>query len=294
MRHEVDVPTAPDAPGARAEPAGLIRLRRVAGELGSAVLGLSGGVDSTLLAKVCHDELGSRALAVIARSPSIPTREVDAARELAATIGIPCREVDTGEVDDPRYAANRGDRCYFCKHELFTHMARIAAEEGYRTLAYGENADDGGDHRPGRRAAYELAVRAPLAEAGLSKDEVRALARHLDLPVADKPAFACLASRVPVGREVTAGKLAQIEAAESALWDLGFDQRVRVRHHDAIARIEVPRELLDEVVGCADAVVEAVQAAGFDHVTLDLAGYRRGGGVNTSDGRTTLPLASSR
>lgn len=290
---ERDVPggRAPAEPG---EPAGLARLRRVVGELGSAVLGLSGGVDSTLLAKVCRDELGERALAVIARSPSIPARELESARELAASIGIAVREVATGEVDDPRYAANAGDRCYFCKDELFSHMERIAAAEGYQAVAYGENADDAGDHRPGRRAAREHEVRAPLAEAGLAKDEVRALARHLGLPVADKPAFACLASRVPVGSEVTPGKLAQIEAAESALWDLGFDQRVRVRHHDAIARIEVPRELLGEVAGRADEVVEAVAAAGFDHVTLDLAGYRRGGGVNTRGGRRTLPLASSR
>ncbi len=267
----------------------LAELRRIVGGLGSVVMGLSGGVDSTLLAKMCHDELGQRALAVIARSPSMPAREMDAARELAAAIGIPCREVATGEVDDPRYAANTGDRCYFCKHELFSHMEAIAAAEGYAALAYGENADDTGDHRPGRVAAREQRVCAPLAEAGLSKDDVRALARHLDLPVADKPAFACLASRVPVGHEVTADKLAQIERAETALWDLGFDQRVRVRHHDTIARIEVPRELLGDLVACAEAVVDAVRAAGFDHVTLDLAGYRRGGGV-ASGGGTALPL----
>lgn len=267
----------------------LAELRRIVGELGSVVLGLSGGVDSTLLARVCYEELGEQALAVIARSPSLPRRELDAARELATAIGIPCREVATGEVDDPRYAANAGDRCYFCKHELFTQMEGIAAAEGYAALAYGENADDTGDHRPGRVAAREQRVCAPLAEAGLTKDDVRALAHHLDLPVADKPAFACLASRVPVGHEVTADKLAQIERAETALWDLGFDQRVRVRHHDTIARIEVPRELLVDLVASAEAVVDAVRAAGFDHVTLDLAGYRRGGGVATGGG-TALPL----
>lgn len=267
----------------------LAELRRIVGGLDSVVMGLSGGVDSTLLAQVCHDELGPRALAVIARSPSMPAREMDAARELATAIGIACREVATGEVDDPRYAANAGDRCYFCKHELFSHMEHIATAEGYGALAYGENADDTGDHRPGRVAAREQRVCAPLAEAGLSKDDVRALAHHFDLPVADKPAFACLASRVPVGHEVTADKLAQIERAETALWDLGFDQRVRVRHHETIARIEVPRELLGDLVARAEAVVDAVRAAGFDHVTLDLAGYRRGGGVATGGG-TALPL----
>jgi uncharacterized protein len=268
----------------------LAALRRAVGELGSVVLGLSGGVDSTLLAKVCADELGERALAVIAVSPSLPTRERAAARDLAAEIGIAWREVATGEVDDPRYAANTGNRCYFCKHELFSHMEAIAAQEGYQALAYGENADDAGDHRPGRVAAREQHVCAPLAQAGLAKEDVRALARHLDLPVADKPAFACLASRVPVGHEVTPDKLAQVERAETALWDLGFDHRVRVRHHDTIARIEVPGELLAAVVDRAEAVAEAVRAAGFEHATLDLAGYRRGGGIATGAG-TALPLA---
>lgn len=268
----------------------LAALRREVGELSSVVLGLSGGVDSTLLARVCAEELGDRALAVIARSPSLPARELAAARDLAAGIGIAWREVATGEVDDPRYAANAGDRCYFCKHELFTHMEAIAAAEGYAALAYGENADDAGDHRPGRVAAREQRVCAPLARAGLAKDDVRALAAHLDLPVADKPAFACLASRVPVGHEVTADKLAQIERAETGLWDLGFDHRVRVRHHETIARIEVPHELLDIVVSQAEAIVDAVRAAGFEHVTLDLGGYRRGGGIATGGG-TELPLA---
>lgn len=281
-------PAAPDAALPAPLDARLEQLRTVVAGLRSVVIGLSGGVDSALLAKVCHDELGARALAVVARSASLPSRELDAAREVAAQIGVACREVDTDELADPRYAANTGDRCYFCKFELFAHLERIAAEEGFATLAYGENADDGGDHRPGRVAARERRVRAPLAEAGLGKDDVRALARALGIGVADKPAFACLASRVPVGHEVTAEKLAAIEAAEAALWDLGFDQRVRVRHHGELARIEVPRELFDEVTAAAGAVVDAVAAAGFAHVTLDLAGYRPGGGIAT--GARTLPV----
>lgn len=270
----------------------LERLRSVVSGLGSVVLGLSGGVDSALLAKVCHDELGAAALAVVARSPSLPARELAAARQLAADIGVRCREVDTGEVDDERYAANAGDRCYFCKDALFAQLHRIADDEGFATVAYGENVDDDGDHRPGRRAATEHQVRAPLREAGLTKDDVRTLARLLGLPVWDKPAFACLASRVPVGQRVTAGKLAQVEAAETSLWDLGFDHRIRVRHHETLARIEVPRELLAEVVDHAEAVVEAVRAAGFEHVTVDLAGYRRGGGIATPGGSLPVVQAS--
>lgn len=283
--------TGPDAELTTSPTDKLDELRSVIAGLGSVVLGLSGGVDSTLLAKVCHDELGAGALAIIARSPSLPERELAGARSLAEEIGVACREVATGEVDDPRYAANTGNRCYFCKHELFTHLQRIAAAEGFATIAYGENVDDDGDHRPGRVAATEQHVRAPLRQAGLSKDDVRSLARALGLPVADKPAFACLASRVPVGHEVTPAKLGEIERAETALWDLGFDQRLRVRHHGDLARIEVPTDVLGDVVEAADAIVEAVRAAGFTHVTLDLAGYRRGGGIATAT--RTLPVVSS-
>ena len=306
--HEPTVPPGPGAPPTASEPAELgsllASLRAHVRALGSVVLGLSGGVDSALLARVCHDELGPRALAVIARSPSLPERELAAARALTARIGIACREVDTDELADPGYVGNTGDRCYFCKHELFTHLERIAGDEGYGAIAYGENADDAGDHRPGRRAATEMHVRAPLREAGLGKDDVRALARWLALPVWDKPAFACLASRIPVGREVTAERLGEVEQAEAALWDLGFDLRLRVRHHDEIARIEVPPEQIAEVAARADEVVPAVEAAGFRHVTLDLGGYRRGGGIErattgatrgaTTGATTHLPIVEAR
>ena len=275
-------------PPTRTERAKEAELRSIVRGLGSVVLGLSGGVDSSLLADVCRDELGDRAVAVIARSPSLPRRELDTAREVADTIGIEHVIVDTAEVADPRYAANPRNRCYFCKDELFTHLEHVAAERGFETIAYGENLDDDGDHRPGRRAAIDHDVRAPLREAGLTKADVRRIARRLDLPVWDKPAFACLASRFPYGTEITPERLAQVDAAEQALFELGFEQ-FRVRYHGDVARIEVDPDHLDDVVARAGEVVDRVRAAGFAHVTLDLAGYRRGS-LNRSGPARTLPL----
>jgi pyridinium-3,5-biscarboxylic acid mononucleotide sulfurtransferase len=252
------------------------RLRAVVADLRSVAVGLSGGVDSSLLAAVCHEVLDEQALAVIADSPSLPRRELDEAVEVARAIGIGYVIVDPGEIDDPRYASNPSDRCFFCKDALFVAMSAVAGERGLAALAYGENLDDDGDHRPGRRAAREHRVRAPLREAGLRKSDVRELARQRRLPVWDKPEFACLASRIPHGTPVTAERLGQVERAEDGLAALGFRQ-VRVRHHGELARIEVPREQLEAVAAAADAVVEAVRGAGFAHATLDLAGYRRGG-----------------
>jgi pyridinium-3,5-biscarboxylic acid mononucleotide sulfurtransferase len=266
-----------------------VELRTLVRGLGSVVLGLSGGVDSSLLARVCRDELDGHAVAVIARSPSLPRRELDTAREVAAAIGIEHVVVDTAEVDDPRYAANPRNRCFFCKDELFSHLARVATQRGLDTIAYGENVDDDGDHRPGRAAAIAHDVRAPLREAGLTKADVRALARRLDLPVWDKPAFACLASRFPYGTEITAERLAQVDAAEQALFELGFDH-FRVRYHGDVARIEVSPDRLADVVDRAPEVVEHLRAAGFQHVTLDLDGYRRGS-LNSSGPARSLPLA---
>lgn len=264
-------------------------LRDIVAGLDSVVMGLSGGVDSSLLASVCRDVLGrDRSLAVIARSPSLPTGELDAALAVAKAIDIEVQVVDTEEVADRRYAANPRNRCYFCRDELFNRLSKVAAERGFATIAYGEIAEDVADHRPGRAAAIQHGVRAPLREAGLDKAAVRELARHFDLPVWNKPAMACLASRIPYGEEVTEAKLRQVDQAERVLTDLGVSQ-VRVRHHGDVARIEVARDEIEFVFEHAAEVREGIQAAGFGHISVDLDGYRQGS-LNASGARRALPL----
>ncbi|WP_298326417.1 ATP-dependent sacrificial sulfur transferase LarE [Haloactinopolyspora sp.] len=264
-------------------------LRDIVAGLDSVVMGLSGGVDSSLLARVCRDVLGpDRSLAVIARSPSLPGGELEAALDVARAIGIQAQVVDTDEVTDSRYAANPRNRCYFCRDELFGRLERVAEERGFATVAYGEIVDDAGDHRPGRAAAIQHGVRAPLREAGLTKADVRELARELELPVWNKPAMACLASRIPYGDPVTPEKLHQIDLAERVLTDLGF-QQVRVRHHGDSARIEVAPDDVAAVLERGDEVSAGVRAAGFEHVTVDLDGYRPGS-LNTKGARRSLPL----
>jgi uncharacterized protein len=254
----------------------LARLEAILADMGGVVIGMSGGVDSVLLGKVAHQVLGERALAVTADSPSLPRRELREAAEQARVAGVNHLVIKTGEVENPQYAANPTNRCYFCKSELFTHLDAIARERGLRWVAHGENVDDMGDHRPGAQAAAERRVRAPLKEAGLTKADIRALAQHFGLPVWDKPAFACLGSRFPYGTAITPEKLAQVEAAEEVLWELGLRQ-FRVRHHDDLARIEVDPADMPRLIEHAAAIVSQVRStAGFRHVTLDLAGYRRG------------------
>ena len=252
------------------------RLRNILADMGDIIIGMSGGVDSVLLSKVAHEVLDHKALAVTADSPSLPRRELQEAIELAKLAGIRHRVIKTEEVYDPRYAANPNNRCYYCKSELFTQLDGLAEADGFHWIAYGENIDDLGDHRPGAVAAGEHGVRAPLKEAGLTKADIRALAQHLGLPIWDKPAFACLGSRFPYGTEITPEKLAQVEAAEEVMWELGFRQ-YRVRYHDEVARIEVPPDDMPRLLEQAPEVVERFRReASFIHIAMDLAGYRRG------------------
>lgn len=276
----------------------LEQLRELIGSFGSCLVAYSGGVDSVFLARVARDVLGDKSLAVIADSPSLPRRELAEALEIAERFQIPVRVVTTDEFNNPEYLANPANRCYFCKHELFTELEPLAKAEGFAVIAYGENASDVADFRPGAQAAKEFQVRAPLKEVGLTKAEIRELSAQLGLPTADKPQMACLSSRIPHGEPVTPEKLRMIEEAECVLRDLGFHD-VRVRHHElsnqysvfsvrspklavdtgpALARIEIgPTEmakfLADDV---ASRVAAALKKIGYAHVTLDLQGYRRG------------------
>jgi uncharacterized protein len=253
------------------------RLEGVIRARGPMVVAYSGGVDSGLLAFVAHRVLGERMRCVIGVSASLSAGEEAAALAFLARHGIPCERIATGEVDDPRYRANGPDRCYFCKSELFARIEAAPAARAFPVLAYGANADDRFDHRPGARAAAEHGVCAPLAEAGFTKDVVRRAARALGLSLWDKPASPCLASRIPYHDEVTPAKLLQIDRAEAALKARGFSE-CRVRHHGDLARVEVPVESIARLrePGLWSEVAREIGAAGFARVEIDERGFRSG------------------
>jgi uncharacterized protein len=270
----------------------LDRLREIVRSFGSVLVAYSGGVDSALVMAVAHEELAERARACIGVSPSYPTREMRDAVKLAELLGVPFRLVQTEEHLDARYAANPGNRCYFCKSELHDQLRMIAEGEGWAAVADGNNASDVGDDRPGMAAARERGVRSPLLEVGITKEEVRAIAKELNLPVWDKPAMACLSSRVQHGTPITPELLRQIESAEDVLASLGFRQ-FRVRHHGEVARIELPKEDLAKAIELRDQIVGGIMRVGYRFVSLDLAGFKSGS-LNASEALYALNISRNK
>jgi uncharacterized protein len=272
----------------------LRELERIVSPYGSALVAFSGGVDSSLALAIAARALSKEmVLAVTSNNETYLPSELDLAQEFADFIGVEHLIVNTRELDNPDYASNPANRCYFCKSTLYSDLRRIAEERDYACVVDGANADDEGDYRPGRKAAKELEVVSPLARAGVNKAEVRALANHLGLPSWDKPALACLSSRFPYGQEITAEKLAQVARAEEFLRARGFRQ-VRVRHHGEIARLEIGPEEMERAFASREEISAELKEAGFLYVALDLSGYASGS-LNAALGRKgkrTLPVIS--
>ena len=267
----------------------LERLRAQLREIGSAAVAFSSGVDSTFLLRVAHEELGENVVAVTARSHSFPKRELDEAAAFCAREGVRHEIIDSEELDIPGFVANPPDRCYHCKKALFGKLIAFAQANGLAAVLEGSNMDDDGDYRPGRRAIMELGVASPLHDAGLTKAEIRALSKRMGLPTADKPSFACLASRFPYGERITAGGLERVERAEQWLMDAGLGlAQLRVRSHGDMARIEVPPADIPRLATRAEEIAAALKSFGFAYVALDLQGYR------TGSMNETLPTAEKR